>query len=524
MRKKSVATKLIMHPDLNLADSVPTEIRANTANTNEEQSNDPIIFSTDATGNVILPDGTPVVQPAGVEDTTDRSLQFDLQDGTLPRKPFTSTFQFGSIDTVRCTSCAVRISPFACAVHPHLSVILCKKCLKFYGKGEFAKDADGKDENCRWCGDGGDLICCDSCSNTFCKSCIKRNLGRTFLQNIENLNDDDSWNCLICNSSVLVPLQQECMEVFERVKSLNEQARKRAVIKRSRPTSQVTPKITGKSSVHTIGKSSQDVPIATVVNPEFPAPQVTVSSKNIFSPVTCNSVEFYLKNSSVADVLTQISSIRSETFSEVVRSLRFCIDAFSNDIRRVEASFVKAKTKEEEQIALRSFQSIFRYHFFNRIANLVSRVNEKFVIQSTPNPSSTKPSTVPETIDLTEDSESVEAGTNGQDGQSGVSTSGTHPVKRKRGVSVSSTPSNGSVQKKRRKTLLAPANKNIDLALPPPASNEAVEKLVSDAVAAAIAVSAGNEVEAKASSVSDLTKENTQIQEAAGSESKDAAN
>lgn len=129
--RKSVATKLIMHPDLNPAevpnnhDSVP-EIKPNAENTNKERSNDPIIFSTDATGNVTLPDGTPVVQPAGVEDTTDHSLQFDLQDGTLPRKPFTNTFQTGSVDTVRCTSCAVRISPFACAVHPHLSVILCK--------------------------------------------------------------------------------------------------------------------------------------------------------------------------------------------------------------------------------------------------------------------------------------------------------------------------------------------------------------------------------------------------------------
>lgn len=75
------------------------------------------------------------------------------------------------------------------------------------------KDADGKDENCRWCGDGGDLICCDSCSNAFCKSCIKRNIGRTFLHNIEKLGDNELWNCMVCNPAPLIPLQQEGAEV-----------------------------------------------------------------------------------------------------------------------------------------------------------------------------------------------------------------------------------------------------------------------------------------------------------------------
>ena len=85
--------------------------------------------------------------------------------------------------------------------------------LKKARESTYLEFGDGKDENCRWCGDGGDLICCDSCSNTFCKGCIKRNLGRSFLHSIEELNDDDSWNCLVCNSSVLVPLQQECLGV-----------------------------------------------------------------------------------------------------------------------------------------------------------------------------------------------------------------------------------------------------------------------------------------------------------------------
>lgn len=40
------------------------------------------------------------------------------------------------------------------------------------------------DEQCRWCGDGGDLLLCDSCNNAFCKGCIRRNLGRKELSEI----------------------------------------------------------------------------------------------------------------------------------------------------------------------------------------------------------------------------------------------------------------------------------------------------------------------------------------------------
>ena len=133
--RKSVATKLVVNSDLasvgfgvQIHAPPVSNVSNETVNGAQESdaSGDQPIFSTDATGNVVLLDGTPVVQPASVDESQGFSVQFDLQDGVLPRKSFTSTFQVGSIDTVRCTSCAVRISPFACATHPHLSVIICK--------------------------------------------------------------------------------------------------------------------------------------------------------------------------------------------------------------------------------------------------------------------------------------------------------------------------------------------------------------------------------------------------------------
>ena len=40
-----------------------------------------------------------------------------------------------------------------------------------------SKDEDGDDEQCTWCGDGGNLFICD-CQRAFCKNCVHRNMGR----------------------------------------------------------------------------------------------------------------------------------------------------------------------------------------------------------------------------------------------------------------------------------------------------------------------------------------------------------
>ncbi|CAN8012099.1 unnamed protein product, partial [Ixodes pacificus] len=71
-------------------------------------------------------------------------------------------------------------------------------CYKRYGDGNFQKDSSGADEYCRWCAEGGSLVVCDSCSRSFCKSCIRRNLSRKELGRITTL---DVWNCYVCDAS-----------------------------------------------------------------------------------------------------------------------------------------------------------------------------------------------------------------------------------------------------------------------------------------------------------------------------------
>ena len=55
--------------------------------------------------------------------------------------------------------------------------------------------ADGYEEQCRWCGMGGDLVGCDNCICSFCQTCIGRNLGKPHLKKVLS---NDNWECYMC--------------------------------------------------------------------------------------------------------------------------------------------------------------------------------------------------------------------------------------------------------------------------------------------------------------------------------------
>jgi len=101
---------------------------------------------------------------------------------------------------IHCTACNDQVNHHVrnnISRHPHLGVPICRKCKSFYeDEGEWEKDDQGSDCYCRWCANGGEMICCDNCPNSYCKRCITRNLGRKMFNQI---NDSDTWNCFLCD-------------------------------------------------------------------------------------------------------------------------------------------------------------------------------------------------------------------------------------------------------------------------------------------------------------------------------------
>ncbi|XP_064811558.1 transcriptional regulator ATRX-like isoform X4 [Oncorhynchus masou masou] len=81
------------------------------------------------------------------------------------------------------------------------------------------------DEQCRWCAEGGNLICCDFCHNAFCKKCILRNLGRKELSMITD--EDSKWSCYICSPQPLSDIASNCSNILTKLESFWRTGRKK---------------------------------------------------------------------------------------------------------------------------------------------------------------------------------------------------------------------------------------------------------------------------------------------------------
>ncbi|XP_063046191.1 transcriptional regulator ATRX isoform X2 [Engraulis encrasicolus] len=168
-----------------------------------------------------LPKGTVVVNPEPVDDGAKNFTGPEFRSrgakdrGEAPRKRTgngTSLLE----ERVECTACGQQVNPFSkdsVFEHPVLKVLMCKSCFKYYSSDDIGKDADGMDEQCRWCAEGGNLICCDYCSNAFCKKCILRNLGRKELSMI--MDESSKWYCYVCNAEPLIESSAACSKVMQ---------------------------------------------------------------------------------------------------------------------------------------------------------------------------------------------------------------------------------------------------------------------------------------------------------------------
>ncbi|KAF7287221.1 hypothetical protein GWI33_002041 [Rhynchophorus ferrugineus] len=163
-----------------------------------------------------------------VDEITGTEVEFELTPKELQLK----RSMFGPnnpvhFSKIHCTACNLHLgSALAGAnnrfVHPLLKVLICKNCYHFYTSGEFEKDEDGSELYCRWCGQGGQVLCCSSCEYVFCKRCIRNNFGQ---KKFKEIRDSDDWNCFRCDAPQLSYLRAACSEFMDYYR--NEMARVR---------------------------------------------------------------------------------------------------------------------------------------------------------------------------------------------------------------------------------------------------------------------------------------------------------
>ncbi|KAL0994246.1 hypothetical protein UPYG_G00119790 [Umbra pygmaea] len=197
---------------------------------NESDDDGLIINSNGYPDETRLPKGTVLVRPEPVENVRDDFRGPEFRSGKSGLKRVFSRRRGGGehLEIVSCTACGRQVNHFqrdSFYQHPVLKVLICKSCFKYYSSDDISKDCDGMDEQCRWCAEGGNLICCDFCPNAFCKKCILRNLGRKELSGI--LDEESKWYCYVCSPEPLLDLVVACDNVLDNLGCLWPDNRKR---------------------------------------------------------------------------------------------------------------------------------------------------------------------------------------------------------------------------------------------------------------------------------------------------------
>jgi len=80
-------------------------------------------------------------------------------------------------------------------LHPALATPVCNNCADEYTKVDWINTPN----LCRWCCKTGKMVSCSSCPKSFCKNCLKFNLGPSYIK----LAEHGSWTCLLCDTSPL---------------------------------------------------------------------------------------------------------------------------------------------------------------------------------------------------------------------------------------------------------------------------------------------------------------------------------
>nr|XP_057943156.1 transcriptional regulator ATRX-like isoform X2 [Doryrhamphus excisus] len=284
-----------------------------------------------------LPKGTVLVKPEPVDNGRDdfRGPEFRSRKSNVLRKEFSRRRGGGEhLGIVSCTACGRQVNHFqrdSLYRHPVLKVLICKSCYKYYSSDDISKDSDGMDEQCRWCAEGGNLICCDFCSNAFCKKCILRNLGRKELSGIL----ESKWYCYVCNPEPLFGLVVACDSVLESMEQLWQQHRKR---NRTEP---------GKSELYGMLPLPQIIPLAKWEHTGMDASVVfnyntlqvskEMTTKVKYLVDSTNNVNTnFIQFMNTVTKTKQAEGVRSlylKSFVTVVKALRKCLAALEENLK-----------------------------------------------------------------------------------------------------------------------------------------------------------------------------------------------
>uniref|UniRef100_A0A803SQL8 DNA helicase n=1 Tax=Anolis carolinensis TaxID=28377 RepID=A0A803SQL8_ANOCA len=287
------------------------------------------------------------------QDGSNENSENEVDMKSLPKED-------GLHGIVSCTACGQQVNHFqkdSIYRHPTLNVLICKSCFKYYMSDDISRDADGMDEQCRWCAEGGNLICCDFCHNAFCKKCILRNLGRRELSAI--MDENTQWHCYICHPEPLLDLVTACDSVFENLAQLLQQNKKkiRADSDKSKMYDHTLKYSSKKNSSSCNGEEKKDHPYAGSINYSYKALMVPKDllkkTKKLVETTTnmnASFVNFLKKAAENSEINSTVHLRQLKAFKSVLCDLKKAHTALEEGLNlEIEALGVKMGGKDTKE-------------------------------------------------------------------------------------------------------------------------------------------------------------------------------
>ena len=228
-----------------------------------------------------------------------------------------------------------------------LSTSAFQKCNKFYNSSPFTRDEYGVEEYCKWCADGGKLICCDFCEKSYCKPCLRRNLGKEFLKALMSAESNLKWKCFVCDPTQVEAYKKECdlvMKILEKLKL-------KEFIFENKKTHLGGPSQLQRKErlVNIVGciEEGVDLPKSMSPNKDFVAKVSSVGESR-----QLNSQQKSKKNSEIIEIVLDDESREGSLFSNKTEDRSICVDKAKGDKGIGEADskspdFVGTKSIEE---------------------------------------------------------------------------------------------------------------------------------------------------------------------------------
>lgn len=176
------------------------------------------------------------------------------------------------------------------------------------------------------------MICCDFCSNAFCKKCILRNLGRKELSGIL----ESKWYCYVCNPEPLFDLVVACDNVLENMDHLwQQQPRKNRIEPERSGLQNSLPQLPQNIPSDEWDHSGMDGNVVFNYNTLQASKELTkkakhlVDSTNTLNRIFINFIHTVTKNSQTASVRL----LYLKSFLSVVKVLQKTLAVFEENLK-----------------------------------------------------------------------------------------------------------------------------------------------------------------------------------------------